>query len=183
MTEDHFTIDPAAIAYERALDEAIDERELAVGDELAERQRQHVHGGQLSGRCVCGHTEPTAVLADERQLLQLVTEGLDLSGGEAAAAELVNTSMWGDLVEVVKPWTSKEGRVDWHRVAGALDGDVEQVGYLSGGQEAILRIAASLVTGAPVDLRNAIGRLDRTNRRAAVRAIAKAARVPLAELV
>lgn len=53
--------------------------------------------------------------------------------------------------------------------------------YASTSQEGILRIAASLYAGTPVDLRDATRSLDRTNSRLVVRALADAVGVEVPE--
>jgi hypothetical protein len=62
--------------------------------------------------------------------------------------------------------------IDWDAVIGALD-----AGQLpsSGGEKRVLRIAASLAAGHPVDLRDAIPGLDQTNLHLVTTAIRRAA--------
>ena len=105
------------------------------------------------------------------------------SGGTAAAAVLVATAMHGDLLDQLRPFVTGDHRtayVEWHHVIAELNGHGtgDGLGYLSGGGEAVLRIAASLAVGTPVDLRGMLGRLDRPNKVMAVRAVGDAAGVP-----
>jgi hypothetical protein len=64
--------------------------------------------------------------------------------------------------------------VDWPAVAAALGGGLA----CSGGERRMLRLAASLAAGIPVDLRDAASGLDGPNARLAARAVLHASGHP-----
>ena len=92
-----------------------------------------------------------------------------------AANHILTRAVQGRLLDTLRlAWEDNEAaEIDWPAT-------VEGAGYLSGGERRLLGVAASLGSGHPVNLTDALGGLDTWNAQVVVDAIAHAAGVHFA---
>jgi hypothetical protein len=86
-----------------------------------------------------------------------------------AANHILTHCVQGRLLDTLQlTWEDDEAaEIDWPAT-------LAQAGYLSGGERRLLKLAASLGSGHPVDLADALGGLDTWNAKVVVDAIAHA---------
>jgi hypothetical protein len=116
-----------------------------------------------------GHRSPAAALRVHAQGLYYL---------EAAAELLISHHTWlhrRDFSALIETFPGSDGtglaHIDWHAaISGLRNGQLP----CSSSEGAILRIAASLAEGIPVDLRDALSNLDRNNTLLVTRAVESA---------
>jgi hypothetical protein len=110
-----------------------------------------------------------ATLADKLNIYAFGTCHLE------AANHILTRAVQGRLLDALQlRWEDDEAaEIDWPAT-------LDTAGYLSGGERRLLAVAASLGSGHPVDLVDALGGLDNWNAQVVVDAIAHAAGVHFA---
>lgn len=89
-----------------------------------------------------------------------------------AGVELVVRSCGGRFASPGNPWICKSSASQWYVDVDELTED--ELAPLSGGETALLRVAAALLGGTPVDLNDTLPRLDRASLELTLAAVAHA---------